>query len=240
MADNVFAPDQGGDDNLPSDITVDVLVGETQKYKTPDDLAKAYVHAEKFIETLKREKQEAETRAQILEDLAKGQRQPANDQNANPDGNLTPPAGTPKENEPPVDLKSLIQEELNKANTDKLRADNVNAVSEKLANTLGGPDKARHYVNQKAAEMGIGVDFLMDTAAKSPQAFYNLIGLANTRPNSTPTPTSDFRRDAPNNGQKTFSDFEKIRVENPKLYWSRQIQDELFSLAAGNPNFTNT
>ena len=32
------------------------LVGETQKYKTPEELAKAYTNADQFIEQLKEEK----------------------------------------------------------------------------------------------------------------------------------------------------------------------------------------
>ena len=62
------------------------LVGETQKYKTPEELAKAYTNADQFIETLKEENRKlreqtmaAKTIDDVLERMSKQSNAPEND-----------------------------------------------------------------------------------------------------------------------------------------------------------------
>jgi uncharacterized small protein (DUF1192 family) len=225
--DSVFSNEPVVEDKT-ADITVDALVGENQKYKSVDELAKAYANADSFIERLKAEKAEAEAEAKVLKDLVTGQNKQPNKADENPDGIQTPPAGEREPNKD-VDLKSLIQEEINRTNSEKRRADNVNLVADKLAESLGDANKARAYVQKKAAELGVGVDFLMDTAAKSPNAFYNLVGLNSQRPQGTPSPETNFRPNNGDNGKKGKSYFENIRKTNPGAYYSRQVQEEMFT-----------
>ena len=46
---------------------LDSLVGENRKYRTPDQLAKAYLNADTMIETLKQEKKDIEAQNQVLQ-----------------------------------------------------------------------------------------------------------------------------------------------------------------------------
>jgi len=68
------------------------LVGEGQKYKTPEELAKAYTNADQFIETLKEENRKlreqaasAKTIDEVLERMSK--------QNVAPEDDTPPVAG---------------------------------------------------------------------------------------------------------------------------------------------------
>ena len=238
--ESVFSSEPVIENDSDADVTLEVLVGENQKYKTPDELAKAYVHADNAIARLKAEKAEAEARAKVLEDLVKGQGKQPVEPNGNPDGNPTPPAVEPPAKIEDVDLKSLIQEELNKATTERQRADNINSAASKLAEVYGGAEKARAYVQKKAEELGVGVDFLMNTAGQSPKAFFNLVGFNEANPTSTPSPVNELRPNAGGNGKKGKSFYENIRKTNPTLYYSRPIQDELFAAVANNPDYFTT
>ena len=98
MPDTIF----NGEDQTPapSSKTTDeslfnALVGETQKYKTPDDLAKAYANADQFIETLKEENRklreqaaQAKTIDDVLERITTQSNAPVDDTPT--DSGLTP------------------------------------------------------------------------------------------------------------------------------------------------------
>ena len=88
-------------------------------------------------------------------------------------------------------------------------------------------DKAQEVMLQKASSSNISVDFLKDIAAKSPNAFYNVLGLSTQKP-TTPTLTTgtvDTSGTQTNTSSgNTWADFEKMRKENPKLYWKPETQ----------------
>lgn len=159
------------------------LVGEGKKFKTVEDLAKSKLEADNFINTLQDENKAARERLAALEaELAT--RKTVEDQlKAISTTKVVPqpPATTVTE---PAKGQVLTDEDLTKrvkAITEAEQAgrqarQNIEAVSTQMTKTYGSEEKAREIVQNKARELGVSVQFLQDAAAKSPVAFFNLIG----------------------------------------------------------------
>lgn len=230
MADNVFSPEDNPTDDLDtSNITLETLVGETQKYKTPDDLAKAYAHADAAIAAMKAEKIRLEAENRVLKELDQTRNKKPNDDSGNDD----PPVNTPPE--PKIedkDLSTLVAEELKKSKEQDKFADNVNAVSDKLASFYGNAREAQKAVNTKAQELNVSVEWLMDVAGRSPVAFYNTLGI-DQRSFNTPASAGDVNTAALNRdgNRKNFNYYEEIRKTDPKLYFSAPLRKEMFEQA---------
>lgn len=223
-------PDIFGDQPINDDVTVDILVGEGKKYHDVNNLAKAYVNAEGFIEELKREN--ATLRAQ-------------KDANAlnNTDGNNQQQSSTPQTTATPTepvkpqnteDLRTLISEVVENQNRTKQFEQNLEVSSQRMIEVYGNPAKAQEALTAKAAELGVNVEWLKDAAARSPSAFYATMGMptAPTSTVNTPAPKNDVRL-APDlkNGEKNYSYYEDLRKTNKNLYYSAATQAEMHRLA---------
>lgn len=238
MADifsNKTIEENDNENKSEAQITFEALVGEEQKYKTPDDLAKAYGHADAHISKLEREMAEMRAENKVLKDLAETPKKKQEDDNLRsqePDPADDPSANRNKVVDENVDLNSLIREELDKADKERSFSGNVNAVAEKLEKFYGSASAAQRAVAEKAKELNVGVDWLMDIAGKSPSAFYNTVGI-DQRSFSTPSAggdvnTQSFGRDA---NRKNFAYYENIRKTDPKLYYSAGLRKEMFAQA---------
>lgn len=234
MADinDMFSSTNGNEAPKIEPITVDVLVGEGQKYKTPDDLATAYVHADATIASLKAKEAEREARLAVLEEIALKQKPNEAPQNPNPE---------PKAPNPPVadgngtrekDISAQIREEISNFSEEKRKTDNINEVAVKTTQFYGSADKAKQAVIEKAAAMGVTPEWLMDAAARSPQAFYQIMEV-NPEQRSNSTPNADANelniRGNAKGGQKNMAYWEEIRKTKPKLYYSRDAQAQMFA-----------
>lgn len=213
------------------EINTEVLVGDGRKYASTDDLAKAYVHADSFIEKQKARIAELETEVRIREELANKQKTPPEEKPGNEPGHenppVTPPVNTP-EGKSDVDIASLVRNELEKASTEKTFAQNVDSAAKVLVEVYGSEEKANLAVRQKAAELGVGVDWLMNIAGTSPSALLGTMGVSpETKSTSTPFSSSEVVR---NRGasKKNFKYFEEIRKADPKSYYSAQVRKEMF------------
>lgn len=206
---NVFA------EPTPQASTLDMLVGEGRKYATPEDLAKSRIEADKYIQQL-----EAEN-AQFREGI-----QARIEQLRQPPADVTPPSvSEPEQRAPEVDLDARIREAIEQTNRKERLSRNVNEVSAKLVEVYGTPEKANEVVKARAQELGVSLDFLMQSAAASPKAFYAQIGLDTT---SRPAPAvgtgavnpSALSAANPQGGVKpgTYKYYEQLRQTNPKLY----------------------
>lgn len=232
MADPFSSEDLNADDSFET-VTLDTLVGEGQKYKSPDELAKAYAHAERFIEQAKADKATTEARNKVLEDMLNARLE--NGKNSTPTNqDLTPrnepPAEKTEENkvEKP-DIEALVRNELANASEEKRKADNINKAAEALNRHYGSAAKAQEAIRNRASELGVKFEWLRDVASDSPQAFYASMGLdPNARSAGTPgyNPEVVVRGGAPVKG---FKHFDEIRKTNPKLYNSREIQSQMFN-----------
>lgn len=229
--------------NSDQEITIDPtkdylpeLVGEGKKFKEVTDLARAKVEADAFIERLKREnaelrnKKDTELSMQtFLDNLDKKLKAPPA---IVPDG--TPPK-EPTADQPKgisqEEILSLFEQQAEKREAEKRKQEN-------LAQAVAASQKAfganyQLVLEQKARELGIGKDFLSEVAQKNVPAFLRLVGADVAQDNPQLFPTGSVQTSRPSNSSqgKKFSDFEKIRKEDPQRYMSAAVQNEIMAEA---------
>ena len=227
-------------DNPPAnhpEVTTDgslftALVGESQKYKTPEDLAKAYSNADQFIETLKEENRKlreqvvsAKTIDEVLERMSKQESAPEEDkpqaQGISPDY-----------------VQQLVEKTLEGRKRQDTRDGNLLKADALMREKFG--DKAEQVFKQKASTPE-KMRILMDLAANDPTEFVSLFagssqGQANTFDAGTVNTTSVSSNGTDRSkmvGTKEWAT--KIRKEDPATYWSQEFQYKLQQTVSKNP-----
>lgn len=223
----------GGDTEKSAEVTEEVteeegkksivesLVGDDKPFKDFEALAKGKKSADEFIEHLKSEN------AQLREDLDKrvsveGMLEKLKEEKAL--------EAKKEDTTPRLDEEVLSEMVLGivnkKSEAERIEA-NILAVDKRMKEVYG-EDKARDVIEKKAAEMNVGKDFLQSVAAKSPQAFYNLIGVDATKHATATATTSSLRTEAAAGGgigEHTKEWFDNIRKTDPQRYFSPAIQN---------------
>lgn len=223
---NVFDPSIVNDDP----ITVDVLVGEGRKYKTQDELAKAYVNADSFIEQLKRDLATAKAEADVL----KNTNAPNNNANgeADPGKVQTPEGGAP--NAGGDDWRAKVREELqNLTQEDKYKNNILNAQA-KTVEIFGSAEAAAKAIRDRANALNVSVKWLEETAATSPNAFYAAMEIQRQESNkssNSPAAKSDIVVQPNTNGDRNFNYYSELRKTNLAKYYSPAVQKEMFEQA---------
>ena len=224
------------EENTEINLGLEDLVGEGKKYSDADALAKAYANSEAFLEKLKSEN--ATLRA--AQDAEEARRKQLEDEKRNkeqvPDGDNRhePPKQSPPKD---VDFRSQIRDTVKALNEEETGLRNLDTAAAKLVEIHGSEAKANEAIKNKANELGVTVDWMKENAMRSPTAFYNMMGLSGSPSNRlTPAPSSDVRIDERGN-TKNFEYYDKLRKDNSKLYWSREMQLEMQQQARANPDF---
>lgn len=239
MAD-IFNPEATSSDN-----PLEQLVGEGKKYKDVNELAKAYLNADTHISELRTDLTSTrEFIASKLDELAKQREAQPAAPNVETGSAPTPaPVAPPKGEE--EDLDTRIAKALEERDLTKRYQDNANIVQDALVERLGSVEEAAKAVIAKAAELGVDPSYMKQTAASSPRAFFNLMGIdPETRPSSssTPAPSSDVnpqRLGDTSVKPNSYAFYEQLRKSNPSVYWSPRTQQALMKDAHSNPDFFN-
>jgi predicted kinase len=209
---------------------VAALVGEGKKYKTVDDLAKAYVNADSFIETLKAENRElkekvtaARTVDEVLDRLQQQQTRTTTDPSA-----------------PSVsDITKLVEQTVTGLETQKAKTSNLKVADQKMKEMFG--EKAGEIFNSAATTPELRKVY-MDLAAADPDKFVKMF---------TDKPATSVGVDAgggvnttvqhngPSNrasvvGTKDF--YDNVRRTNPSLYYSQDFQVSMDKTVRSNPD----
>ena len=207
------------------------LVGENQKYKTPEDLAKAYSNADQFIETLKEDNRklreqvtQAKTIDEVLERMSK--------QNVAPVEDNPPVQGISSEDVQQLVEKTLLGREVAKTKTDNL------LLADKLMKDKFG-EKAMDMFKQRAANPE-KARILMELAATDPAEFVSMFigtslptnNMDNGSVNTTSVASTSGNR-AGIEGTKEWA--AKVRKEDPNQYWSQEFQYKLQQTVNKNP-----
>lgn len=210
---------------LNDGVTLDTLVGDNQKYKTPDELAKAYVNADNHLDELRRDNAQLKAERDALKITP-----PVVQEQAKQDP--APPV-TPKAPEV-VDTRSQIREELKAITLEQKFEENVETTAQKLIEVYGDPARASEAVKRRAAELGVGVEWLRDAAARSPSAFYASMGIKpNEAPTNreTPAPKNEMRTDVNLNqragSKQSYAHFNELRKTDKARYYSVAVQAEM-------------
>jgi|TARA_R110002012_G_C11664243_1_gene612513 hypothetical protein len=207
------------------------LVGDERKFKTAEDLAKGKLEADNFIDQLKSElsglREELDKRLTSEEVLAKIQEESRNSVQQEKE-NTTPSLSEDK-------VEELVKKTLESTRSEETKQENLKAVDNKLVGMFG--DKAGNWLVNKSQELGVNPGFLEDVAKTSPSAFFNTVGLTESdiQKKSSVT-TSSINTESLENvtqtqmaqvGTKKY--YDAIRKENPRKYWTPEIQNQILA-----------
>jgi hypothetical protein len=223
-------PQQETTQAQPQSSTFESLVGEGKKFQSPEDLAKGKMEADQFIEQLKQEQAELReelskrlTSEEVLEKIRENNQQQGQSQGDNTSPQLSEER-----------LSELVKNTLESTRTEETKQNNVQSVDQQLVNQFG--DKAGEWLNTKSQELGVSIAFLQDVASTSPAAFFNTVGLNNTNQQGKASVTTSTvntetlgqvnTAGQPQQGTKKF--FDQIKKENPRKYWTPEVQNQLF------------
>ena len=255
---SIFSADQattnsvieGADNNNTSTTTtqaipesVSLLVGEGRKYKTLDDLAKAYLNADSFIEQLKAENQELRTKtveAKTIDEVL--ERLSANQSNA---AQATASAQVSSTNGLSAgDVAKIVEQTVTGMETAKTRQGNLLKADQAMKAAFG--EKAGEVYSSIAKTPELNEAY-MKLAAVDPDQFVALFTQksgqstasqgsqvdSGSSVNTTMTYTSgnNVRENTP--GTKEY--YAKIRKSEPAKYYSQQIQLEMNKAAVADP-----
>jgi hypothetical protein len=204
------------------------LVGDGRKYKSVEELEKAYINADDFIERLKQENEElrrkttaAKTIDEVLDRSNQQQHEVKADQPA-----------------PSVDIAKLVEKTVEEREAKKVRENNILKADKMLKETFG--DKATEVYKAKAATPELHRVY-MELAATSPEQF---AAIFNAKPataatavdsggsfNNSVSYSSGNREGTP--GTKEF--YNKVRKSDPTTYYSNEFQLKMQKAAQANP-----
>lgn len=207
------------------------LVGEKQKYKSVEELAKAYVNADAFIEQLKEENRklrEKEAAARTIDDVLERMNTKAEK-----------PADTPANTLTKEDVAALVEQTLTGRETVRTRENNLLQADKLMKEKFG--EKAAEVFKSKATSPEL-VKVYMELASVSPQEFVAVFAPTTSQPvggtvatgsvNTTTVVPNNNRENTP--GTKEWAN--KLRREKPDEYWSLDFQSKLQRMAVENPN----
>jgi hypothetical protein len=213
----------------PDKKYLEELVGEGKKFKTVEDLARGKYEADNFVETLKarsdqlredylklREESSAKANLQELLDQLKAQQLASS-------AHTTANEVTEKPGFDPKQIESLVASKVQEFDTTRREQDNFNLVKSKIKEKYGdNPPASLRQQIEKLGPLG------SDLAKKYPDEFLKVLGLTEQAPKETyqSPPRGTVRTDTfkPTGTEKrTWSYYQKLKKENPNLYYDRKI-----------------
>jgi len=208
------------------------LVGEQQKYKTPEDLAKAYASADQFIEQLKEENRklreqtaQAKTIDEVLERMSQQDRKPVED--------TPPPQGLD-----PNAVQQLVEKTLRERQVQDSRTQNLLKADRLMKDKFG--DKAEQIFKQRAGSEA-KQKLLMELAATDPDDFVSMFAGAPVVTNNMDSSSFNTTSVASVPGDRSSVEgtkewAAKVRKDDPTRYWSQEFQYKLQQTVSKNPN----
>ncbi len=213
----------------------EVLVGDGKKFKDNEALARAKLESDSFIEQLKRElagtRQELATRVNMedflrqMEEEKKARSEPVTHTSDQVATTVTPISDE--------HIIAKVNAVLNQTQQESEAQRNVQYVREELIRTYGTNYEAK--VLTKAQELGVTKEWLQDIAQRTPKAFLELVGVnapqARPDPNVAVPPRSSHVPSSHQSGVKNKAYYDKMKRDNPVLYWSADVQLEEYKAA---------
>jgi len=242
---------EGGNER-ETDSTFDRLVGEGRRYRSPEELARGKLEADKFIEQLTGEtkelRAELDRRLAVEEALKRrqegGSRGNAGSQEADDYGYIDDASGSDRGSNENDQEPENLDEKINTALERRLAAEreqkNKDTVKEMLTAEYGNLDHAAKAIRERASELNVSTQFLRDTATSSPEAFKRLMGVGEdtneggSAANKQPTSRVNSEALASGKGslggarEGTKAYYDQLRQENPRAYFSPKVQMQMF------------
>lgn len=228
---DIFNTNSDNTNSAPNPL--EILVGEGKKYKTMEDLAKAYLNADEHISTLTGENaalREQVTKATTIEEVMErlnkqGQSHSQNDNSATT-GSLTP-----------EDVRKLVTEAVTGLETSKTRTDNMKRANALMQEHFGEKAGAVFKEVAKTPELE---KLYKELAQVDPDEFIRRfadVPKNTTQTDSgstTNTPTIPVGNGGRINQIGTKEYYDNIRRTKPGLYYSSDFQLEMDKVVRGN------
>lgn len=211
------------------------LVGEGKRYRDEAALAKAITEKDAFIERLKEEAAEAraELRARLnLEELADKVLTRKPTEPVTPPTNRNEPPLV-KEEPAPSDLASEVRRLLKEEKAREDRTANLNKSIAALQEAYG-PDY-QQALAKAAQSLGVSKEYLTEMASTTPDGFTRLVTATVTPdtnvPVTPPVSSTGVQPDPKHSSKKNAAYYNELRRNDPKKYFSKAIQNEMYKSA---------
>lgn len=206
------------------------LVGEDKKFKTPQDLAKGKAESDLFIDRLQTENAELRkdlkaitTLAELTDKWALMQKQQTDPQvfEDNQSQKTVSEALTPEK------LESILNSKLSEHEKLKVRQTNASFVREELKKTFG--DRFSSKLKTELDNLGLTEEQANKMAEEQPKAFLRLFQGSSGKSDSFQSPPKSAINAPfmPNTVERTQKHYDLLREQNPNLYWSPKVQNQL-------------
>lgn len=220
------------DPNAVGQATLNDLVGEGKKFKTPDDLAKAKLESDRFIEKLQNEQRELreELNKRLTTEDALRKAQEAGIVEPRPQAD---PAPVPQRQNEQLNISSEVEKALAKRDQEASLRSNIEAVTTRMTELYGTADKAAEVISSRSRELGMPVETLRKMASENPKAFLALLGVQD-KPQGAPQ-TSSWSNTKNTTAMKsavgstavtpgTYKYYSELRKTDPAAYFSSRVQ----------------
>ena len=214
------------------------LVGDGKKFKSPEELARGKAEADLTIEVMKRRmdelradytkvSEEARAQAKLQDLIDRLEKSPLKNENLDTDENDTvkQPVFDPDK------FKLLAADTFKELEAQKKAETNYNTVQAKLKERFGS--NYAQVLKERTEELGLSPEDVNALATKSPTAFFNTLGLNETRQIDNFSPPANSRRSdnfGPARTQKrTWSYYQDLKKTNPKLYFDSKIANQMIA-----------
>jgi hypothetical protein len=222
----------------PNEKYYEKLVGPAAKFKDNEALAKGKWYSDQMIEI--QNKRMDQMREQILSKDAELKAAKRLEEILDQlDKKASTPIEEPKvdvrDNRPaisPEDIDERVAKKIAEAKSADRAQENFNTVMSKLKERYG--TSYRDVLVNKTEELGLTADDINTLARKSPSAFFRTMGLdqmPQIPPNQSP-PRSTTQFAPQGTPKKTWTYYQKLYKDNPKLYYDPKITNEMVQAAA--------
>lgn len=199
------------------------------KDKPAEELLSAKAESDLYIKTLERQKDEQRNDLlRLTEELNKRNNLADLIDQLNKHQTSLPPQ-TPSENtEKTVSPDEIEQRILSKIEMNKLREiqdKNLTQVQNKLRERFG--QHTAEILREQTQTLGLTEEYVNNLAKTSPEAFFRLMGLDQTRDTTNIAPPRSERRNdsfIPKTQKRTWSWYQDLKVKNPAEYWAPKTQ----------------
>lgn len=219
------------------DSQLAILVGEGRKYKSVEDLAKAYLNLDGFTEKLKTENAEFRDKlagAKTIEDVLQRLKQPeasAQDKGA---------ANAPRELSADA-IAKIVRDTVTGMESAKSQQDNLFKADAAMKKLFGEKAKETFEAQARTPEVK---QALMQLAAIDPDKFVKLFSPGDAKASGTQTDSgstvnsaalADTNQSARAMDAGTREFYNTLRQKEPKKYYSTEVQLAMHKAAQANP-----
>ena len=222
--------DLSDDHSEEAELDLPAIVGDSGRYRNVEELARAAIEKDKFIEKLKAEaaelrmhNQKATTLESVLEQVKKM---------TSPNSNAEQvPQNLENQTPAQIDdskLKQLVSEMLKQTEFERTVTTNRDKVQKALVEAWG--TEAQVKLNQKARELDIPINHLRAIADERPNSFLRLVGITGVKEspaNVAQSSVSTVNKSVATNGAKTKAFYDALKLRDPKAYNSASTRDQM-------------